>query len=292
MAGLLGQLFLDGLSMGMVCVMLSAGIVFILSVSRVFYLAYGQFYMIGAYTTWAAVSAFGLPFPVGLLLAVAVNATLGWLSHLLIFQHTVNSERRFLAMVVAATGLMLAPGQAGLLDFGTTTRSIPSVFRGDLSAFGMNITADKVVLITVGVAVTVLLFLFYERTKVGRSMRAVSFEPEAASLQGINTKMICLASVAIGTGLAGFAGGIIAPSYGIYPTMGSTAIMPIILIAMLGGIDSLLGSVLAGLVVGMGLSYGQYFMGSNAHILVYCIVGIIVFLRPGGILGSGRELAF
>jgi branched-chain amino acid transport system permease protein len=290
MAGLLGQLFLDGLAMGMVYVMLSAGIVFIMSVSRVFYLAYGQFYMVGAYITWAAVSMFGLPFPVGLLLAMMVNAIMGWLSYQFIFEHTINSERMFLATVVAATGLMLVLGQGGLLLFGTTTRSIPVVFRGDISFWGMNITADKAALIVIGIIVTVLLFLLYERTKIGRSMRAVSFAPEAASLQGINTKMICLASVAIGTALAGFAGGIIAPSYGVYPSMGSVIIMPILLIAMLGGIDSLLGSVLAGLVVGLGLSYGQYYLGANAQILVYCIVGIIIFLKPGGILGSGREI--
>jgi len=290
MFALIGQLTVDGVTMGMVYVILSAGIVFIMSVSRIFYLAYGQFYMLGAFVAWMAVETYHLPFLVALLLAVLVTAILGVLTYRFIFQYTTYSDQKFLATIVAAIGLMLVLSQSGLVIFGTGTHSIPSLFRGMVSGFDINVTVDKLVLLLVTIVVTLLLFLFYGRTGIGRAMRAVSFLPEVASLQGIDDKRICLISVGIGTALAGFAGAMIAPSYGIYPEMGHNVIVSVMLIAMLGGIDSLMGAVAGGIVVGLVLSFGQYFIGSYSQVLLFLVAGIILFFKPGGLLGHGTEL--
>ena len=290
MPALVGQLVVDGMAMGMVYVILSAGIVFIMSVTGIFYLCYGQFYMVGAFLTWGGVALLNLPFPLALALAMLATTILGLLSYRLIFQYTTSSQYKFLATIVAAIGLMMIFGQGGLIVFGPSARSIPTVFPGMVSVSGINLTMDKLVLIVLAVTVTLLLFLFYTKTKVGRAMRAVSFSSEAASLQGINTKGICLACVGIGTALAGFAGGIIAPGYGLVPEMGNNIILNVLLIAMLGGIDSLLGAVLGGLVVGLILSFGQYFIGAGVQIVLFIAIGIIISLRPGGLLGS-RALA-
>lgn len=289
MLTLIGQLIVDGIAMGMVYVMLSAGIVFIMSVTGIFYLAYGQFYMIGAFLTWGAVVIFKLPFPVALAIAVIATTILGLLSYLLLFQHTMASEEKFLATIVAAVALMMVLGQGGLVVFGASPRSLPALFTGNISAFGINITVAKAMVVLIGVGVILLLFLFYTKTKTGRAMRAVSFLPETASLQGINTKAICLACVGIGTALAGFAGGIIAPGYGLVPEMGNNIILNVLLIAMLGGIDSMLGAVLGGLVVGLILSFGQYFFGARVQIILFITIGIIISIRPGGLLGR-KEL--
>ena len=286
MLSLLGQLLADGLAMGMVYILLSAGIVFIMSISGIFYIAYGQFYMIGAFATWAGVSMFGLPFIVSLVIATALTTFLGILSYQFIFQYTTYSENKFMATIVAAIGLMMIFSQAGFILLGSSARSIPVVFPGQLSFVGINITMDKIALMAISIAIIILMFLFYTKTRTGRAMRAVSFLEEAASLMGVNTRRMCMYSVAIGTGIAGFAGGLIAPSYGIVPEMGSSVIAIVILIAMFGGIDSLLGSVVAGIIVGIILSFGQYYVGSYSQILVFVIVAIVIAFRPGGLLGS------
>lgn len=286
MLSLIGQLTADGLAMGMVYVMLSAGLVFIMSVSGIFYIAYGQFYMIGAFATWAGVTIFHLPFIVSLAIAVAATAILGAISYQLIFQYTTYSENKFMATIVAAIGLMIIISQAGFIMLGSSARSIPVLVSGQLSFADINITMDKIMLMIISVIVIVGLFLFYDRTRTGRAMRAVSFLEEAAALMGINTKWMCMLSVIIGTGIAGFAGGMIAPSYGIVPEMGNSVIAIVMLIAMFGGIDSLLGSVVAGMIVGMILSFGQYYFGSYSQILVFVIVAIVIIFRPGGLLGS------
>lgn len=289
MLSLIGQLIFDGMAIGLIYVILAAGLVLILSVSQIFFIAYGQFYMIGAYTVWYAVCMLHLPYLVALPIGVLCTAILGVLSYILIFQRVQFMEGRFLATITAALGLTLILGQAGLLVFGTVPRSIPAVVTGMINWFGISITVDKLVLIGLSVAITVALFLVHERANIGRAMRAVSILPEVASLQGINTNRIYLVTVGIGTALAGFAGGIIAPSYSINPQMGTNIIVSVLLLVMLGGMDSLLGAVAGGIVVGLILSFGQFFIGGTVQILLFFVIGVIIFFRPAGLLGHRAD---
>lgn len=290
MVGSIGQLVLDGMAMGLIYVILAAGLVLILSVSRIFLIAYGQFYMIGAYIVWAGVALWGLPFFVALCMAVLATAILGMLSYRLIFQYVQFAERQFLVVIVAAIGLMMLLGQAGLLLFGTIPRGVPPVFPGIISIYGISIPADKLMLVILAFVVTLALFWVYEKTNIGRAIRAVEFRPDAAALQGIDTKKVYLAVLGIGSALAGFAGGIMAPSYSVHPEMGYNIFLSILLIAMLGGMDSLLGTIPSGLVFGMTLSFGLYFFGGQAQIILFAVIGIIIFFRPGGLLGRGIKL--
>lgn len=281
---------LDGVIAGLVYVILAAGLVLILSVSGIFFICYGQFYMIGAYIAWAGVVLLKLPFFVALFMAVLTTAIMGLLSYRLIFQYIQHAERQFLAVIVAAIGLMWILGQAGLLIFGTIPRGIPAVFRGSISIASFSIPVDKLVIILIASAVTIALFWVYERTNIGRAIRAVAFLPDAASLQGIDPQKVYLAIMGIGGALAGFAGGVIAPAYSVSPTMGTDIILSVLLIVMLGGMDSLLGAIPAGLVLGMTLSFGQYYIGGQAQTLLFIVIGIIIFFRPGGLLGRGMKL--
>lgn len=289
MVTLLGQLLVDGMTMGLIYVILAAGLVLIFSVSGIFFLAYGQFYMIGAYVVWAGLALLKLPFLVCLSMAVLATTMLGLLVYRLIFQYVQFVERQFLKVVVAAVGLMIILNQACLLLFGTIPRGVHPVFPGVISIYGISIPIDKLILIVLALVVTFSLFWFYEKTTTGRVVRAVAFLPDAASLMGIGSNRVYLAVLGIGGALAGFAGGIVAPSYSVHPEMGTNIILPIMLMVMLGGMDSLIGAIPAGLVMGITLSFGQYFIGGKAQILLFVLVGIIIFFRPGGLLGRGQK---
>jgi branched-subunit amino acid ABC-type transport system permease component len=121
-------------------------------------------------------------------------------------------------------------------------------------------------------------------------MRALSFNSEIAALQGINANRMYMLVMGIGTGLAGFAGGILAPSYGLTPTMGTNILWMVFLMTMLGGMDSLMGAVIGGVIIGQVLSFGQYFMGSTIQIVLFLIIGIILYFKPAGLLGRGIEI--
>ena len=284
------QLVVDGLAMGLVYVLLASGINLIIDISGILFIAYGQFYMIGAYTLFALVVLLRVPFFIALCVATIMPAILGGILYRLIFHRIRLMDRQFLSGIVAAVGLMLLIGQAALLAFGTSSRGVGTVFKGMLRLGGVSLSFEKVVLILLGVLVLLGLHVILQKTNVGRAMRAVSFNPETAALQGINSNAIYLLSMAIGCGLAGFSGGIMAPVFALYPEMGSITLL-ILLVVMLGGIGSMPGAILAGLILGVTLSFGQYFLGSGqAQILFFAVVGLILYFRPGGLLGEDTEI--
>jgi branched-chain amino acid transport system permease protein len=184
----------------------------------------------------------------------------------------------------------MALSQGGLLVFGTVPRSIPTVFPGTFTPLGIHISMDKLVLIVAGVLVCVGLFLIYSKTRLGRSMQAVAFVPEAAALQGIDANMVNLITMAISCAIAGIAGGLLAPSYGINPQMGNTIIWTVMLMAMLGGMDSLIGAVFGGIVIGQLLSFGQFYIGGTVQIVIFVIIGIILYFKPNGLMGHGIDI--
>lgn len=184
---------------------------------------------------------------------------------------------------------MLILGQAALLVFGTSSRSVPTVFSSVIDVLGVRIPTEKAVVIGISAAVLAALHVLLRKTRSGRAMRAVSFRADVATLQGVNADRMFLIAVTIGCALAGFAGGIMAPIFGVEVGMGSNGFL-VMLVVMLGGVGSMMGAILGGLVFGMVLSYGQYFVGSGqAQILFFVVILIILLFKPGGILGKNIE---
>jgi branched-chain amino acid transport system permease protein len=291
MLAVLIQLVVNGIGIGLVYVTLTAGFVLLLSVTRIFYIAYGALYMIGAYAVWGGISLLNLPFWVSLIIAVVVVALLASATYQFIFRR-IKYEKGgvFLSIIIVAIALMMFLDQAAILVFGPSAKGVPPVFPGMVGMAGISISVEKLMLIVLALVIVLALFFVYEKTNIGRAMRAVSFNPDAASLHGVNTGMICLMTFGISGAIAGFAGGIIAPVYGLFPEMGKNITLSILLVAMLGGMDSVVGAVLGGLVYGITLSFGQYFIGGLSQILLFLVTSILIFFRPGGLLGSGAEL--
>ncbi|MBN1460991.1 MAG: branched-chain amino acid ABC transporter permease [Armatimonadetes bacterium] len=287
---LAGQLIFDGFAMGLVFVILACGLVLITSVNRILFMAYGLFYTIGAYTTWSCIEYLNLPYAVALLVGLVASGVLGMVCYIVVLHRLQKLEGGFLATLIASMGLLMLLDQGSIHLFGTQIRSIPPVFPGILDLGGITISYAKVFLIALSVVTTILLFLIYEKTSVGRSMRAVSFTPEGAALQGMNSTRIYLLTMGLGTALAGFAGGAIAPAYSISPDMGANVVWTVMLMMMLGGMDSLLGAVVGGVVIGQILSFGQYYIGGAVQIVVLVFVGVVLYFKPTGLLGRGIDI--
>lgn len=287
---LFGQLFVDGFAMGLVFVIMATGLVLVTSVNKIIFIAYGMFYTLGAYTTWYTLNYFGINYFLALAIGVLGTGLIGALSYILIFSRLRLVEKAFLASLIAAMGLQMALAQGAILVFGTLMRSIPRVFDKTLTFWGITLVADKLMLIVLSILVCLGLFLVYEKTRLGRSMRAVSFAPEAATLTGINSNSVCILTMGIACAIAGIAGGLLAPCYGISPEMGNNIIWTVMLMAMLGGIDSLIGAVFGGIVIGQLLSFGQYYIGSTIQIIIFIVIGIILYFRPNGLMGRGIDI--
>jgi branched-chain amino acid transport system permease protein len=283
------QLFVDGLSIGLVYTLMSSGFNLVMAVPNIIFIAFGQFYMLGAFVVWYFVVSLGVQYFVAVPIAVVATAILGGLSYMFVFRPLQYRRNQFLTNIIAGVGLMLILGQAALLFFGTASRSVPTVLSSVLEVSGIRIPTEKVMVIGISVAVLILLHLMLRKSRVGRAMRAVSFRADVATLQGVNSDRMFLIAVIIGCALAGFAGAIMAPIFGVEVTMGQNGFL-VMLVVMLGGIGSMAGAILGGLVFGMSLSYGQYFVGSGqAQILFFAVILVILLFKPGGILGKNIE---
>lgn len=283
------QLFIDGLSMGLVYVLMSSGFNLVMSVPNIIFIAFGEFYMLGAFIVWYMEVPAGLSYVAAVPIAVLATAILGALSYFLVFRPLQYRKNQFLTNIIAGVGLMLILGQAALMMFGTEARGVPSVFGSVYDVLGVRISLEKVVVIVLSVVVLIALHVVLQKTRTGRAMRAVSFNADVAALQGVNADRMFLVAMVIGCALAGFAGAIMAPIFGVDLGMADNGFL-VMLVVMLGGVGSMPGAILGGLVFGMTLSYGQYYIGSGeAQILFFAVILIILLFRPGGILGKNIE---
>ena len=291
-ATLFAQLFFDGLATGLVFVILACGFIIIISISKIMFLAYGAFYTIGAYITWYAMQYLHIHYLFGLIIGVVSAALVSLIAYLLIFQRLKlkYGKKAFMSTLIGSISLQMLITQTGVLLYGNQSRSIPNVFPGTFTPFGMHITLSRVVLIALSVSVALILFYFYQRTAFGRSMRAVSIRPDLAAVQGINVNRVYLISMGLGCALAAFGGAMLAPQYGMDPLMGANVVWIVMLGTMLGGMSSLLGAVVGGIIIGQTLSFGLFFMGSLIQLVIYVGIIIMMYFKPGGILGQTLDL--
>ncbi len=285
------QLIIDGLAMGLVYVLLASGFNLVIGISRILFVAYGEFYMLGAWIIWGLMIPLKVPFLPALIAATIAPAFLGAVVYRVIFRYIQFKEQQFMTNIVAAMGLMMLMSQATLFVVGTEARGIPSVIRGIIDVGGVRISYEKVMLIGLTLVVLAGLHLLLQKTKIGRAMRAVSLNPDVAALQGVNADFVYLGTMALGCALAGFAGGVMAPVFAVSPKMGGVTLL-IILVVMLGGVGSMPGAIVSGLILGLTLSFGQYFLESGiAQIIFFAVIAIILFFKPGGLFGQAQQIS-
>lgn len=279
------QLIFNGIAIGLVYVFMAAGFNLILSVTGIFFITFGMFYALGAYTTWSLVMQLHLPFFLGLAIAAIGTALGGIVLYLLVMRRIREGEQSLLRVLIASIMLVTLLTQFVLLMFGTSPRGIPPVFEGYWKIWGVVIGVDRVAIIAISVAVLLALHFFLNRTRIGRGMRTVAFNPDVAALVGVNAEKVFVVTIGVGLGLVGFAGGLMAPVLGVDMTMGSAGFV-VLLVIILGGIGSMVGSILSGIFLGIVVAFSQFYVSAGVgQMIFFLVVGIFFFFRPGGMFG-------
>jgi branched-subunit amino acid ABC-type transport system permease component len=280
------QLIFNGIAIGLVYVFMAAGFNLILSTTGIFFITFGMFYALGAYTTWYLVQQLHLPFFLGVAIATIGTAIGGIILYLLVMRRVRAGEQGPLRVLIASIMLVTLLTQFVLLTFGTSPRGIPPVFESTWRIWGVVVGLDRVVVIVVSVAVLLALHFFLNRTRIGRGMRAIAFNPDVAALQGVNAEKVFIVTIGVGLGLVGFAGGLMAPVLGVDITMGSAGFV-VLLVIILGGIGSMIGSILSGIFLGIVMAFSQfYFSAGVGQMIFFLVVGVFFFFRPGGMFGK------
>ncbi len=288
LAALASQL-LVGLSRAMIYFIVCAGLSFVLGVLRVPNVAHGSLYMIGAFVAFSFFTLFGgssVGFWLALILAPVVVALVSLIAERALFCHLY--EREHLMLLLFTFALMLIFGDLVKIIWGAEYRSVsaPGVLRGSVSMFGASIPRYNLFLLIIGPLVAIGLWLFTNKTKMGKISRAAAVDREMVGVIGINVSWVFAAAFVIGCCLAGLGGALVAPTLSVTLGMDHTIIIEAFLIVTIGGLGNMWGALVGSLIFGVTHSLGVLFWPQFAIVFPYAAVVIVLLLRPRGLLKS------
>lgn len=283
------QMTVNALMIGIIYSVIALGFTLIFGIARVVNFAHGEIYMMGAFVNYYLTTVLRVPFLLGAFLSAMLIGGLGIVLEKVVFRRIrpaeVGTIAEFPSVAVTLALVLILPALATTI-FGTTEKGVSSGLDGQIVFSNVFISKERVVLIIIGLAIFFGLLLFIRWNKEGRALSAVAQNSEGAVLQGVSLDHAASLSFGIGFGLAGAAGGLFASLYYVEPTIGAPALLKTFIVVILGGIGSVTGTLLGGLLVGFIESYGRALFGGNLPMLVaFLLVIILLILRPRGLLG-------
>lgn len=281
------QQLVNGLILGSVYALLALGYTMVYGIIKLINFAHGDIYMMGAFMGYFLINSLHLNFFLALILAMVGTAALGVLVEFLAYRPLRNSTR--IAALITAIGVSFFLEYVMVYFVGANTRSFPQVIETVRYNFGpISLTNIQLMILVISLILMVLLRVIVQKTKMGKAMRAVSVDSDAAQLMGINVNRTISFTFALGSALAGAAGVLIALYYNsLEPLMGMTPGLKSFVAAVLGGIGIIPGAALGGFVIGLLETFATAFgMSDFRDAIVYGILILILLVRPAGILGK------
>jgi len=297
---------LNGAQLGILLVLVAAGLTLVFGVMNFINLAHGAQYMIGAYLT-ASIGTWAGSFWIGLLLALPACLAIGLVLEFLVFRHLY--DRDHLSQVLATFGVILTIEEAMRALFGAAPLNVPRPegLDGGVTVMpGLVFPAFRLAIIAAGLAVAGLLWVLVERTRIGMLIRAGATHPAIVAVLGVDIRRLFMLVFGFGAMLAGFAGGMAGPVLAVQPGMGDSVLILAFVVIVIGGIGSVRGAFMAALFVGLVDTLGRAvlpdvlraFMSAPgarqtgaalASMLVYIAMAVILYVRPAGLFPVRRD---
>jgi branched-chain amino acid transport system permease protein len=280
---LLLQSFINALCLGWIYILIAIGLSLIFGIMNILQFAHGEIYMIGAYVVYYFCVVNGLNYFVAMGISVVFVMLLGLFLERFFFRPLAQEP---MSTMVAALGLMILLQAVVLVGFGPTQKAIPSFAPQPTEILGITLGTDRLIAVGISIAMLLFLYLFLKRTKEGLALTAAAQHKEASFLMGINPNRMSAIAMAIGCAMAAIAGGLMGVISQVSPFMGGPALLKGLIVIILGGVGSLLGVVVGGLIMGFidGI-FPVVFSPAVATVAPLVIVAIILMLRPQGLFG-------
>ena len=284
---LMGQLVI-GLVNGCFYAMLSLGLAVIFGMLNIVNFAHGALYMVGAFFAWMLLNYAGINYWYALVLAPIGVAAIG-----IVIEKTML---RWLHQLDHLYGLLLTFGLALILEglfrefYGSSglPYELPDLFRGVFDLGFMMLPKYRAWVVLVSVVVCLATWLVIEKTRLGAYLRAGTENPNMVKAFGINVPLMVTLTYAFGVGLAGLAGVMAAPIYQVSPLMGSNIIIVVFAVVVIGGMGSILGSILTGLALGLIEGMTKVFYAEASTTVVFIIMAVVLLVRPAGLFGREK----
>ena len=280
---------INGISLGSVYAMIALGYTMVYGIAKMLNFAHGDIIMVGGYICFCSMSYLGLNPIVSVLLSVVGCTVLGMVIERLAYKPL--REAPSLDVLITAIGVSYFLQNAALLIWKSDPKSFPQVIDlPSLSLFGGQLVVSSVTIVTVlaNLAVMAALTLFTSKTKMGKAMRAVSEDKGAAQLMGINVNSTIAMVFAIGSGLAAIAGVLLCAAYPtLMPTTGQMPGIKAFVAAVLGGIGSIPGAMVGGVLLGIIEIFAKAYINAQlADAIVFAVLIVVLLVRPAGLMGK------
>ncbi|MBR2066668.1 MAG: branched-chain amino acid ABC transporter permease [Solobacterium sp.] len=280
---------INGLGLGSVYAIIALGYSMVYGIAKMLNFAHGDVIMVGAYVAFFAISSFQLPTVVAILLSIVVCTILGITIERLAYKPLRQAPS--LAVLITAIGVSYFLQNGAQLLWSSSTKVFPQVLgKGTLSLFDGQLSVSYISITTIITCIVImtLLTLFINRTKTGQAMRACSEDKGAATLMGINVNQIISITFAIGSGLAAIAAVLLASTYPVVsPTMGSLPGIKAFTAAVFGGIGSIPGAFLGGLLLGVIETLTKAYISTQlSDAIVFAVLIAVLLIKPTGLLGK------
>ena len=280
---------INGISLGSVYAIIALGYTMVYGIAKMLNFAHGDVIMVGAYISFCSTVYLNLPAWVSILFAMIVCTVLGVLIEGLAYKPLRKASS--LAVLITAIGVSYFLQNAALLIWGSAPKTFSSVVPfGSLSLFNgsLIITAESIVTVIACVLIMVFLTLFTKKSKMGKGMRAVSEDKDAAELMGINVNVTISMTFAIGSALAAIAGVLLCSAYPVLiPTTGSMPGIKAFTAAVFGGIGSIPGAMIGGILLGIIEIFSKSYMSTAlSDAIVFAVLIIVLLVKPTGLLGK------
>ena len=281
------QTLISGLSLGSIYALIALGYTMVYGIAKMLNFAHGDIIMIGAYAGIIAVAQMGLPPLIAVLLSILICALLGVLIEFLAYKPLRQAPP--LSVLITAIGVSYFLQNLALILFGSQQKAYPTIVQLGQVTIG-SVTIDGVTILTLLVTalIMVVLSFFINRTRMGKAMRACSEDKGAAQLMGINVNSTISATFAIGSALAAIAGVLLCSfNTSLMPTTGSMPGIKAFTAAVFGGIGSIPGAFLGGLLLGIIEALAKAYISTQlANSIVFAVLIVVLLVKPAGLLGK------
>jgi branched-chain amino acid transport system permease protein len=285
---LLLQQILNALTLGGIYSLVALGLTLVYGILQVPNFAHGAFYMVGAFVALKAMGGWGLNYWVAMVAAAVVVAVIAAVSERLVF-HPLRKASGLHPMI-AAIGLLLFLESGAQALWGAEFLRMPTPYAGVVEFAGLTAPTQRLLIIAAAFALMLALHLFLTRTVTGSTIVAMAQNRDGAALVGIDPDRVAIMTFAISGVLAAVAATLYAPINLVYPAMGDLVITKAFVIIILGGMGSVPGAILGGLIIGFAESFGAFYVSTDyKDLIAFVLLVVILSLRPQGLFTQGAR---
>ena len=284
---LAAKIVINGLTSSLVYILMALGFTLIFGIMRVINFAHGELYMGASFLVFVLAGLLGWNYYLVVLVAAVAVGLFGAFLERVFFRPFVGRELNGMIMALAISITLQA---SAFILFGTDEHSVPRPISGVFQFGNVIVPRDRLAVGLMAVLILAGFYLFMRYTKAGLAMRAVVQDEEIASIYGVRPKIIHPLAFGLGAMLAGFAGALMAPIYTVYPYMGSQPMLKAFIVVILGGLGSVPGAVLGGVVLGLTESVFATLINTTVATMVsFVLVVVILLVKPTGLMGRSTR---